>query len=137
MDKHLAAFVVVLTPRHAARIAQKEGAFTMPTHTWSAELQPWAEKIVWSAQRLVAGNAVLSHSQHGNISVRLPDGERFILTAVGALAGLRTDQLALFNLAGDLLDGSIDPASNEIVQMHAAVYRRRSDVGSVIHTHSP
>ena len=137
MHKHLAAFVVVLTPRQAACTAQKEGAFTMPTHTWSAELQPWAEKIVWSAQRLVAGNAVLSHSQHGNISVRLPDGERFILTAVGALAGLRTDQLALFDLSGNLLEGSIDPASNEIVQMHAAVYRRRSDVGSVIHTHSP
>lgn len=114
-----------------------EGRSIMPSKHWSPDIQPWAEKVVASAERLVAGHAVLSHSQHGNISVRLPDRDRFLLTAVGALAGLRTDQLALMSIDGDLLEGDIDPASNEIIQMHAAVYRKRSDVGSVIHTHSP
>jgi L-fuculose-phosphate aldolase len=107
------------------------------TMQWGPEIQPWGEKIVASARRLVAGNAVLSHSQHGNISVLLPDRARFLLTGVGALAGLKTDDLALLNVDGDLLDGNLGPASHEIVQMHAAVYRRRPDVGSVIHTHSP
>jgi len=98
---------------------------------------PYADRIVASADRLVAGGAVLSHSQHGNISIRLPGGDRFLLTAVGALAEMTVDHLALFNVDGTMIEGSIDPTGNEIIQMHAAIYRRRSDVGSVIHTHSP
>jgi L-fuculose-phosphate aldolase len=104
---------------------------------WGSEIQPWAEKIVWSARELVARNAVLSHSQHGNISVLLPGGDRFLLTGVGALAELSTDDLGMLTTDGDIVKGNIGPASHEIIQMHAAVYRRRSDVGSVIHTHSP
>jgi L-fuculose-phosphate aldolase len=104
---------------------------------WDAEIMPYAEKIVWSADKLVAGGAVLSHSQHGNISIRLPGGDRFLLTAVGALAEMTVEHLALFSIDGTMIEGSIDPTGNEIIQMHAAVYRRRPDVGSVIHTHSP
>jgi L-ribulose-5-phosphate 4-epimerase len=104
---------------------------------WDAELQPFAERVVAAAQRLVAGNAVLSHSQHGNISIRLPGGDRFLLTGVGALSDLNTEDLGLLSVDGTILGGNIGPASHEIVQMHAAVYRRRADVESVIHTHSP
>jgi L-ribulose-5-phosphate 4-epimerase len=104
---------------------------------WSAEELPWAEKVVWSARRLVEGHAVLSHSLHGNISVRLPGSDRFILTGVGALGELTTNDLVLLTLNCDILKGYLGPASHEIVQMHAAVYRRRADVGAVVHTHSP
>lgn len=105
--------------------------------TWSPEIQPYAERVVESAHRLVAGHAVLSHSLHGNISIRLPDGDRFLLTGVGTLEELQPSDLALLSLDGDILDGQIGPASNEIIQMHAAVYRRRPDVNGVVHTHSP
>lgn len=108
-----------------------------PRLAWDADVQPWAEKIVWSAHELVERNAVLSHSQHGNISVRLPDGDRFLLTGVGALADLTTDDLGLLTIDGEIVEGNIAPASHEIIQMHAAVYRRRPDVGAVVHTHSP
>ncbi|MCO5177490.1 MAG: class II aldolase/adducin family protein [Thermomicrobiales bacterium] len=105
--------------------------------TWSPEIQPFAERVVESARRLVEGHAVLSHSQHGNISIRLPDAKRFLLTGVGALADLQTTDLALLSTDGDILDGQIGPASNEIIQMHAAVYRRRPDINGIVHTHSP
>lgn len=105
--------------------------------TWSPDVQPWAEKVVESAHTLVAGHAVLSHSLHGNISIRLPDGDRFLLTSRGTLEELQTSDLALLSTNGEILGGEIDPASNEIIQMHAAVYRRRPDINGVVHTHSP
>lgn len=104
---------------------------------WTPEQLPYAEKVVWSAHHLVEGHAVLSHSQHGNISVRLPRGDQFILTGVGQLADLTTNDLALLSTDGEILMGNIGPASHEIIQMHAAVYRRRPDVNAVVHTHSP
>lgn len=104
---------------------------------WEPEILPYAEKVVWSAHELVARNAVLSHSQHGNISVRVAGGDRFVLTGVGALSELTTDDLVLLTLDGEILKGNLGPASHEIVQMHAAVYRRRPDVNAVVHTHSP
>lgn len=104
---------------------------------WDAVLQAHGERIMAAADRLVAGGQVLSHSQHGNISIRLPDSERFLLTGVGALDALTLDDLALLALDGAILAGNIGPASNEIIQMHASVYRKRADVHAVIHTHSP
>ncbi len=105
--------------------------------TWSPEIQPFAQRVVDSAHRLAAGHAVLSHSLHGNISIRLPEGDRFLLTGGGTLAELGQSDLALLSIDGDILDGEIGPASNEIIQMHAAVYRRRPDINGVVHTHSP
>lgn len=104
---------------------------------WGPELQPWAEKIVWSARKLVTGHSVLSHTLHGNISVRVPGADRFLLTGGGTLETLATSDLGLLTLDGEILGGNISPASHEIIGMHAAVYRRRDDVGAVVHTHSP
>jgi L-fuculose-phosphate aldolase len=36
-----------------------------------------------------------------------------------------------------VIEGTLDPATREIVAMHAGAYRARSAVGSVMHTHSP
>ncbi len=110
---------------------------SLPALNWGPDIQPSADRIVASAAHLVAGHAVLSHSLHGNISIRLPDNDRFLLTGGGSLAELTSDDLGLLDLSGAILGGNIDPASHEIVQMHAAVYRRRPDIGAVVHTHSP
>src|SRR5688572_22522749 len=99
---------------------------SMPKLTWGPEIQPYGDRIVESCRKLVAGHAVLSHSLHGNISIRLADPDHFLLTGAGTLAGMTTDGLGLLDLSGEILGGNIDPASHEIVQMHAAVYRNRS-----------
>ena len=98
--------------------------------------QAQREEIVQAAQRLIEAG-VLSHSGHGNISVRLPQTEQMLLTSGGHLAQLTPEQLVVVGFDGTVLEGSISPTAREIVGMHACVYAARKDVNAVIHTHSP
>ena len=79
----------------------------------------------------------MTKSLHGNISVKLPDQDAFLLTAGGSLRALKRKNIALFAYDGTLLEGAVEPVGAEIVQMHAVVYRERQGFSSVIHTHSP
>ena len=94
------------------------------------------EQMVQAARQL-AGAGVLSHSGHGNMSVRLPEKEQLLLTSVSHIAHLTTEQLVVVTFDGEVVEGNLDPTSREIVGMHTCVYRERSDVQAVIHTHSP
>lgn len=94
------------------------------------------EKLVQAA-RLLFQAGVMSHSGHGNMSVRLPEAERMLLTSVGLLSNLTVEQLTVVTFDGDVVAGTIDPTTREIVSMHAGVYRTRPNVSAVIHTHSP
>lgn len=88
------------------------------------------------AGQLLDHAGVMSHSGHGNMSVRLP-GERMLLTAHGIITHLQPEQFAVVTFGGEVVEGSLDPTTNEIVAMHAGAYRVRPDAQSVIHTHSP
>jgi L-fuculose-phosphate aldolase len=94
------------------------------------------EQLVQAAQQLFQAG-VMSHSGHGNLSVRLPEPGRLLLTATGTIRNLRPEQLAVVTFDGDSVEGAIEPVAREIVGMHACVYRERDDVHAVIHTHSP
>jgi L-ribulose-5-phosphate 4-epimerase len=94
------------------------------------------ERIV-RATRLLSQAAVLSASGHGNVSERLPEGDEMLLTSISNIAQLSAEQIARVTFAGAVREGALDPASAEIVAMHAVVYGARPDVGAVIHTHSP
>ena len=93
------------------------------------------QAILANAELLVR-SGVLSHSNHGNSSVRLPDNT-MLITGVSSLFGQSPETLARLDLDGNLLEGDLASTSAEIVGMHAIVYKFRSDVGAVIHTHSP
>lgn len=88
------------------------------------------------AGRVLARAGVMSHSGHGNMSVRLPEN-CMLLTAHGIITDLQPEQFAIVTFDGDVVDGSLDPTTHEIVAMHSCVYQRRPEIGSVIHTHSP
>lgn len=88
------------------------------------------------AGRVLADSGVMSHTGHVNFSTRV-DERRMMLTSSGLIAQLRADTLAIVDLDGNVEDGRLEPSTTEIVGMHAAVYRRRADVGAVLHTHSP
>jgi L-ribulose-5-phosphate 4-epimerase len=94
------------------------------------------EQLVQAA-RLLFQAGVMSHSGHGNMSVRLPGAERMLLTSGGLLSNLTQEQLTVVTFDGDVIEGTLDPTTREIVSMHAGVYRTRPDVSAVIHTHSP
>lgn len=94
------------------------------------------EQAVQAAQRLQQAG-VLSHSGHGNLSIRLPEPNLMLLTSVSHLSHLASEQLVVVTFDGEVIEGKLDPASREIVGMHSCVYRNRQNAGAVIHTHSP
>ncbi|GAC1393736.1 MAG: class II aldolase/adducin family protein [Ktedonobacteraceae bacterium] len=94
------------------------------------------EEIVQAAHNL-AQAGVLSHSGHGNMSARLPKTGHMLLTSVGHIAHLTVEQLVVVTFDSEVLEGSLDATSREIVAMHSCVYRERPEVNAVIHTHSP
>jgi L-fuculose-phosphate aldolase len=78
------------------------------------------------ARGLIAGN-------EGNVSVR--DGDDLLVTPGGVCKGfLAPEDVVRTDLDGRPRDGG--RATSEI-RMHAAVYRRRGDVGAVVHAHPP
>jgi L-ribulose-5-phosphate 4-epimerase len=96
------------------------------------------EQIVNAARYLTDESGVLSHTGHGNMSVRVPGAtDQMLLTAVSRITRVSAEDLAVVGFDGTVLDGRIDPTVAEIVAMHAVVYTHRPDVRAVIHTHSP
>src|ERR1700730_350708 len=93
-------------------------------------------QLVQAAQRLTA-TGVLSHSGHGNMSVRLPESGQMLLSTVSHLTHLTEEQFVAVTFDGQEIDGKLDPVAREIVGMHACVYQERPGVNAVIHTHSP
>ena len=102
----------------------------------SADIVNQKQQILDAAKQITA-SGVMSLSQHGNISARLPGTDTFLLTAGGSLSNLTPEDIALFKLDGTLVEGAVEPTSAEIVDMHGVVYRLRPDMGGAIHTHSP
>src|SRR5262245_8660386 len=94
------------------------------------------QQLIQAAQQLFQAG-VMSHSGHGNLSVRLPEPDYLLLTATGQIRNLSPEQLAVVTFDGEPVEGAIEPVAREIVGMHACVYRERDGVNAVIHTHSP
>ncbi len=79
------------------------------------------------------GAAGLTPGTTGNVSVRVADG--ILTSGTGTrLGALGPDDWALIDADGRALDG-IRPTKE--AGLHAGVYRRRSDVGAIVHLHSP
>lgn len=71
----------------------------------------------------------------GNLSARL-DEQRFLVTPTGLSKFLlKSADMVIVDADGCLLDGTRRVTSE--ISMHLEVYRERSDVNAVIHTHPP
>lgn len=95
------------------------------------------KKDVIEATHEIVQSGIMTKSLHGNVSLKLPDQEAFLLTAGGSLADMQPENIALFRLDGSLIEGTVMPVGAEIIQMHGIVYRKRPEFSSVVHTHSP
>ena len=102
----------------------------------TAKLSEYRKVIADAAERLVK-SGILTKSNHGNISARIPGSDTFLLTSVSNLAQITADNIGLFDLENNLLDGSVMPVSAEIIPMHGIVYKTRPESGGALHTHSP
>ena len=94
------------------------------------------EQLVQAA-RMLGEADVMSHSGHGNMSVRLPEEGLMLLTSVSHLTHLTPEQLVVVTFDGEVVEGTLDSTSREIVGMHSCIYRVRPQANAVIHTHSP
>jgi L-fuculose-phosphate aldolase len=82
-------------------------------------------------RRLYARGLISGHE--GNLSVRL--GEGLLVTPTGVCKGfLRPEDIVRTDFAGHAM--AAGRASMEM-PLHAEVYRRRRDVGAVVHAHPP
>ncbi len=95
-----------------------------------------ARSAIVGAGQLLLGCGVLSFSGHGNASIRLPSGD-LLLTSRSSFRNMTPSALARVATSGEVVEGSIDGANLEIVDMHAGVYGVRPDITAIVHTHSP
>ncbi len=91
------------------------------------------ELVCEYAQRMWKAGLVVGSA--GNISVRAPEPNRWIITPSSIAYDLLTpDQVVVIDEDEDLVEGERAPSFETPV--HLAVYRARPDVGAVVHTHS-
>src|SRR5499426_2771395 len=97
----------------------------------SAQLEDLKQRLVDELQ-VITGEGVLSGS--GHLSARIPGTETFLINP--RFAGVLADpkDICTVNFEGKRISGK-GPIPSE-TPIHAAVYRSRSDVGSVIHCHA-
>ncbi|HEX3015681.1 MAG TPA: class II aldolase/adducin family protein [Desulfobacteria bacterium] len=71
----------------------------------------------------------------GNLSARVPDTDTFVITPSGRnYLDLKPDDLVVMDLDGQVVSGTLKPSSE--FHLHLLLYRARTEVGSVVHTHS-
>jgi len=71
----------------------------------------------------------------GNISMRVPETDRVLIKPSGfSFGNLKPEDFIVVDVDGNVLEGENKPSSE--TPMHTTIYRKRGDVGSVVHTHS-
>lgn len=71
----------------------------------------------------------------GNLSVISPDRDFIIIKPSGVRYSVMTpDDMVIVDMDGNVLEGNHGPSSD--TASHLAIYKGRSDVNSVVHTHS-
>ncbi len=93
------------------------------------------------SEDLVLANHILSNEgvldAFGHVSVRHPSTtDRFLISHARAPELVEADDLQVLDLRGARVAGG-ERRSYEEVAIHAAVYRHRSDVNAVVHSHAP
>ena len=75
-------------------------------------------------------------SSGGNISVRMPGEKMVAITPSGKpYLSLNAQDICVIDLDLNSIEGSLAPSIE--AAMHVGIYRHRSDVNAVIHTHQP
>lgn len=92
------------------------------------------ERVAKFSQRMAASHLVLG--TWGNVSCRLPRENMVVITPSGVpYENLRPNMTVVLNRQGGVEEGELKPSSE--AKVHLAIYDARSDVGAVVHTHSP
>lgn len=90
------------------------------------------EEVARVAKQLITSGLVTGTS--GNVSARTPEGDVLVTPTGIDYEALEPADIALVDVAGNLLEGSLAPSSE--TPMHTGIYRKRPEVDAVVHTHS-
>ena len=103
-------------------------------NVWTEEIKNTRNAIVSVAKRLSQKDFLPGTS--GNISARI--GENALLITPSGLdkGTMSPEDLLLVDLDGNKLDSSAGKPSSE-TKMHLLAYKKRKDVGAIVHTHAP
>jgi L-fuculose-phosphate aldolase len=70
----------------------------------------------------------------GNISVRLPKNDGFLITPSGIpYPEITSDDIVAMDFEGNIIEGKRTPSIER--SMHRAIFNARSDVNAIVHTH--
>mgnify|MGYP006305077987 CR=1 FL=1 len=90
------------------------------------------ELVAFGRKMLAAG---LTTGTGGNLSLRDPETGLIALTPSGVEYPVMTEEdVVLLDPAGAVVDGKRTPSSE--AGFHLALYKKRADIGAVVHTHS-
>jgi len=97
-------------------------------------MRPTREEVAKAMRRLYDIGYVLD--REGNVSVKTAVPDRYVITPSQVPRHtIRTNDTLVVNGNGDVIEGNRNPSVE--TGMHLKIYAKRSDVGSVIHFHSP
>ena len=76
----------------------------------------------------------LTHGTCGNISCRIPDRDEILITP----SGIPYEKIKPSNILKVNFDGRVEGRKSPSVEtpLHLSIYKKRDDVGAIIHTHS-
>ena len=90
------------------------------------------EEVAEVARQMISSGLVTGTS--GNVSARTPEGDVLITPSGLDYEIMQPKDVALVNVDGELLEGSLKPSTE--TPMHTGIYRARPQVDAVVHTHS-
>ena len=94
--------------------------------------QDLREEVARIARRMISSGLVTGTS--GNVSARTPEGDVLITPSGLDYGQLEPEDVVLVDLDKNVLEGTLEPSSE--TPMHTGIYRVRSQVDAVVHTHS-
>jgi len=74
----------------------------------------------------------------GNVSVRIPQTDRVLITPTGiSLGDVKPEENILISLSGEVLESPMGLKGSKETSFHLAAFRCRPDVGAIAHVHPP
>ncbi|RKX75813.1 MAG: class II aldolase/adducin family protein [Spirochaetes bacterium] len=74
----------------------------------------------------------------GNISARIPDTDRVLITPSGvSLGDVTPESIIMVDLEGSVIESTLDYIPSKETGFHLSVYRLRTDVLAIAHLHPP
>jgi len=91
-------------------------------------------------EKLVTANRILELEKlatpFGHVSARIPGTETLLIARSVAPGMVTLDDIVVCDLNGKILEGKYKDTYSEVA-IHTEVYKKRKDVNSVVHSHSP